>query len=128
MPGDICAPIVTDHDRATLVEGGYERDHVADEVEDRVGLDRGRRARFAIAAHIRRDDAVSRRGEKGNLSAPGIRELRPAVTKEHERPDALFDDSHVEVIDFDASSLGGHGAGLFPRNIVVTFAAASRVG
>jgi len=71
-------------------------DGVADQVQDRVGLDRLRPARAAIAALVRSDRVEARLGKRGQLVAPGVPALGEAVQQQHRRARARLGDVHAQ--------------------------------
>ena len=78
-------------------------DHVADMVEDAVGVDVGGSAGAAEAAHIRCNHAETGLGNGWNLMPPGIGQFRPAVAEQHQRTPALFGQEYLDAI-------GGNGS------------------
>ena len=94
---------MTDNDGLFLAERCDQRDHVADGVEDAVGVDLGRRAGSTKPPHIRRHDMETGRGQDRDLVPPGIGQFGPAVAKHHQRALALFEDELL-------NSVGGKGA------------------
>lgn len=93
---------MADDDGLLFTEGCDQRDHVADKVEYAVGVDIGRRAGAAEAAHIRCDHAETGLGNGWNLMPPGIRQFRPAVAEQHQRTPTLFGQENFDAI-------GGNG-------------------
>ena len=71
------------------------RDVVGDAREHPVGLDALGDEGLPVAAHVDRDRAIPRRGERGELVAPRPRAFREAVDEQHERPFAF--DHRVDV-------------------------------
>ena len=84
MPGDRRAPVVADDDGLTGAERVKHANHVADEVKQRVLIDLVRLACLAIAAHVGRDGAIARLGERLQLMAPRMPGLRKPVAEEHD--------------------------------------------
>jgi hypothetical protein len=67
------------------VEGVEERDDVADDMEDGVGVRFRRRGGAAVASEVGCHAAVAARGEVAHLVAPRVPELREAVHEQHRR-------------------------------------------
>jgi hypothetical protein len=80
-----------------------QADEVADQMEDRVLIDRLRPVALAIAAHIGRDRMKTRRGERRNLMTPGIPGFGKAVAHQHQRPLTLLDDIEADAVGLDQS-------------------------
>ena len=95
------APVVADHDRVFLSERVEHPDEVADEMEDRVGVDPLRRLGPAVPAHVRRDGVVAGRGERDELVAPRVPALGEAVAEEDERAFARFREVHRKAADVE---------------------------
>ena len=72
VPGDRRAPVMADNDGLLFAERRHQRDHVADIVEDGVGVDIGRRAGPAEAAHVGGDDMEAGFRDGRDLVPPGI--------------------------------------------------------
>ncbi len=85
VPGDDRAPVMADDDGLLGAIGVDEPDNVASGVMDVVVGDGGRLVRLPIAAHIGRDDLVACSGDGGDLMAPGIPALWPAMNEHHQR-------------------------------------------
>ena len=94
---------MADDDRLLFAERCDQRDHVADSVEDAVGVDIGRRAGSAETAHVRRNDMEAGRRERRDLMPPGIGQFRPAMAEHDQRTFALFEQKHLDPV-------GGNGA------------------
>ena len=84
-PDDRRAPIVPDPNRLFGADRVDELDHVGDDEFERVILVSLRDVRAAIAAHVRRDRAEAESAEDRKLTAPGNRQLRPAVQENDRR-------------------------------------------
>ncbi len=110
MPGDRRAPVVTDDDRPIGAERVHDPDHVAGQMEERVGVDRLGPVGLAIAAHVGRDGMVAGLGQRLELMAPRIPALRPAMAEEDERPLACLGDVDAKAVRLD-EPVGdvGHG-------------------
>jgi hypothetical protein len=93
---------MADDHRLLFTERRNQRDHVADKIEDAVGVDVGRRAGAAEAAHIRCNYAETGFGNGWDLMPPGIRQFRPAMAEQHQRTLALFGQKYLDAI-------GGNG-------------------
>jgi hypothetical protein len=89
---------MADDDGLFFAERGDERDHVADGVENTVGIDIGRRAGSAEAAHIGCRDTESGRGDRRDLMPPGIGQFGPAVAQQHQRTRALFQQKNLDAV------------------------------
>ena len=89
---------MADNDRLLFAERRDQRNHVADEVEYAVGTDLGGRAGAAEAAHVRRDNVKTGRGDDGDLVPPGIRQFRPAMAEQHQRTLALFGQRYLDAV------------------------------
>ena len=113
LPDDEPAPIVADEHGLLVTERIEEAREIAGQMRHVVGLDFGRARRAAIAALIGRDDVETCFGQGRNLEAPGIGELRKAVT-ENDRQAVLRSrlvDGHVDAVGLDDFGFrkGGHG-------------------
>jgi hypothetical protein len=95
---------MADNDGLLFSEGCDQRHHVADRIEDAVGIDIGGRAGAAKTPHIRCYDMEVRRHNRGDLMPPGIGQFGPAMAKQHERTRALFKQEDIDAV-------GGNGAG-----------------
>ena len=107
MPGDRRAPVMADNGGPLFSEGCDQRHHVADGIEDAVGVDIGRRAGAAKTPHIRCGDMKARRRNRGDLMPPGIGQLRPAMAKQHQRTRSLFAQEDLDAVGGNGSG-GGH--------------------
>jgi hypothetical protein len=81
-PGDHAAPVVPDDRRPFPTQRPDEGGHVA---RERLRVVRPASLRLAVAAQVGRDGAVSGGRQRGQLVAPGARQLREAVQQEDER-------------------------------------------
>ena len=86
VPGHRRAPVVAGDHRLLGTERIEQADHVADQVQQRVLVDRLRAVGLAVAAHVGRDGVVAGLRQRGELVAPGIPGLRKAVAQQHQRP------------------------------------------
>jgi hypothetical protein len=102
VPGDRRSPVVADDHGLRLAERFDQCDHVADGIENAVGVDIGGSAGPAESPHVRRDDMETGSRDRRDLMPPGIGQFGPAVTEQHQRPFALF-----EQKEFDPA--GGNG-------------------
>ena len=98
IPRDGCAPVVSDDDGFLLVEGAHQADDVADEMKLRIGLDPGGRIGAAVAALVRRNDAIALFRECRDLVPPGVPGLRKAVAEDHQRAVSSLCDMHVDAV------------------------------
>jgi hypothetical protein len=98
MPGDRRAPIMTDNDRLLLAERRDQRDHVADIVDDAVGVDLRRRSAAAKTAHVGGDDVETRRRDRRDLMPPGIGQFRPAMAEHHQRTLTLLAHEQLDPV------------------------------
>ena len=108
MPGDRRAPVMADDHGALLAERLDQRDHVADSVQDGVGGDVVRRAAAAEAAHVGRDRAEAGLGERDQLVAPRVPQLRPAMAHQHQRARAAFRHMQLDPVRRDHAVANGH--------------------
>ena len=90
-----------DDDGGRRTQGIENADHVADEMQDRVLVDRLRRIALAVAAHIGGDDAEAGGSERIDLMPPREPGFRKTVHQQHQRPLALLGDVEVDAIAFD---------------------------
>src|SRR3954464_15951869 len=67
-------------------------------MEDRIVLDGRGRLGSAVAAHVRRGDAVAGGGERSDLMTPRAPALRPAVAEDDERSLARHRDPHPQAV------------------------------
>jgi hypothetical protein len=67
--------IVPDDARATRARALDQRTHVLDEPPDSMSLDTLWLLRKVMTAEVRRDDTKARRGQRRDLTAPGVPEL-----------------------------------------------------
>src|SRR5215470_19474598 len=65
---------------------------IADQVKDRVLIDRLGPVALAVAAHVRGNDVEARLSQRVDLAAPGVRDFREAVAEQNKRALTLFDD------------------------------------
>ena len=112
-PRDDRAPVVADDHRLLLAERVAQAEHVADQVEDRVAVDLRRLVALPVAAHVGRDRVIARGGERGQLVAPRVPGLGPAVAQQHERAFARFGDVQLDSVGRDraVADLGHRLAG-----------------
>jgi hypothetical protein len=96
--------VANDHSRLG-VKGVEQADHVANEVEESILIDRVRAITLAIAAHVRRHDMEAGLSQRRELVAPGIPALWEAVTEEDKRPYSLLSDMHAQAIGLDYTVL-----------------------
>ena len=111
MPGDRRAPVVTDHDRLVGAERVHDPDHVAGQMEERIGLDRLGPVGLPIAAHVGRDGMIAGLGQRLELMAPRIPGFGPAVAEEDERPLACLGDVDAKAVRLD-EPMGDFGHGV----------------
>ena len=67
-------------------QGVEQTHHVADQMEERVLVDRLRPIGPAVAAHVGRHGAESGLGERAELMAPGIPGFGKTVAEQDQRP------------------------------------------
>jgi hypothetical protein len=103
MPRDRRAPVVAGNHRRLFAERTDEADHVADQVQERVGLDLRRRVGLAVTAHVRRHRVKAGGGERRELMTPGVPGFGKAVTHDHERAGALFGHVHANSVRLDGA-------------------------
>jgi len=85
-PADSTAPIVPDN-RGTIAPGRIDQsDNIRRKEIDPIGADPCRLVARIIAPLVRSPDTVSQSGQKLDLVAPAIPELRKAVQQNHKRP------------------------------------------
>ena len=72
-------------------------------MEDRVLIDCLWSVALAVAAHVRSDGVKARRGQRGELMAPGVPGLRKPVTQNYWRPLALLGNIEVDAVALDGS-------------------------
>jgi hypothetical protein len=92
---------VTGNRRLFDAERIKQADHVADEMQKGILLDRFRPIRATIAAHVGRDGMKARGGERRELMAPRILGLRKAVAQENGRPLAELGEVQTNAVRFD---------------------------
>src|SRR5207244_11187371 len=76
-------------------------DEIADEMKDRVLIDRLGAIALAVAAHVRRDRMKTGRSQRIKLVAPGVPALRKAVAEQHERALAELGDVQADAVGLD---------------------------
>ena len=76
-------------------------DHVADEMQDRVLVDRLRRVTLAVAAHIGGDNTEAGGSKRVNLVPPREPGFGKTVHQQHQRPLAPLGDVDVDAVAFD---------------------------
>ena len=89
LPGDAGAPIMPDDDGGRRPQRIENADHVADEMQDRVLVDRLRRVALAVAAHIGGDDTEAGGSKRVDLMPPrepGLQENRAPAAPAAPRP------------------------------------------
>jgi hypothetical protein len=91
--------VVADDRRLPFAQRCNEGNHVADIVQDAVGLDFRGRSRPAEAPHVGRNHMEAGRGQRRDLVAPGIGQFRPAMAEHDQRAFALFEQEHVDPVD-----------------------------
>src|ERR1019366_6722815 len=88
VPGDACAPVVSDEYRPLGAERVKESAHIFDQLDHPVGLDRLRCVAVAVAAQVGRDGVIAGVGNRLQLVAPRIPELWKPVQQHHDWPGA----------------------------------------
>jgi hypothetical protein len=106
LPGDDAAPIVPDDVGPLLAQRADQRDDIGDERLDAIAA--ARLVGEVVAAHVRRDGAVARSGERRQLEAPGVPELGEAVQEQHDRPFALLDQVEADAVRLDPAMARMH--------------------
>ena len=89
LPGDAGAPIMPDDDGGRRTQRIKDADHVADEMQDRVLVDRLRRVTLAVAAHIGGDNTEAGGSKRVDLvppREPGLQENRAPAAPAAPRP------------------------------------------
>ena len=105
--------MASDH-RMLGPESVEQADHVPDQMEQRIVLDRLRPVGLPIATHVRRYGAKSRACQHAELVAPRIPGLRESVADQHERSQAGLGNVHANAVRFDRTVLNaGHRSLLF---------------
>ena len=125
MPGDRRAPVVTDDHGLGLAERLDQLDHVADQVEQRVGVDRLGRLGAAVAAHVGRDAAEAGGADRLELMPPRVPALRPAMAEQHQRAAAGLGVAHVDAVGLGGLERRAHA--LFLQRHFIVAAAASTI-
>ena len=92
---------MADDDGGRRAQGIENADHVADEMQDRVLVDRLRRIALAVAAHIGRDNAKTGGSKRVDLMPPREPGFRKAVHQQHQRPLALLGDVEADPVALD---------------------------
>jgi len=90
---------MADDNGVVRAERFHQSHHVADQVENGISGDRLGPIAASVAALVGRDRAITGRRQRRNLVTPGIPALRPAVTKQHQRPAALPDIMQAHTVD-----------------------------
>ncbi len=109
VPGDRRAPVVSGDHRLLDAERIEQPDHVADEMEQSVVVDRFGPVGLAVAAHVRRDGVESGCRQRRDLMAPGIPGFGKAVTENNQRTVALLGDVQMNAVGFDSALDDGAG-------------------
>jgi hypothetical protein len=94
VPGD---------DRLLLAERVDKAENIADQVQQRVLVDRLGTVGPAITAHVGRHGVKSSRRQGGELMAPGVPALGKAVTQHDQRTLALLRQVHMNSVCLDGS-------------------------
>ena len=85
-----------------LAKRVQQPDHVADQVEHRVLVDRLGGVGLSVAAHVGRHDPVAGLGQGNELVPPRVPRLRKAVAEQHERALARLGQVHLDAVRLDA--------------------------
>ena len=111
MPGHRRAPVVADDHRLSLAQRVEQADHVADQMQQRVLVDRLGPVGLAIAAHVGRDGVeAGLRRARASWWRQEYQDFGKAVAEEDQRPLALLGDVHADAVGLDGRVLGiGHG-------------------
>ena len=109
---------MADDDGGRGLERIEQADEVADQMKDRVLIDRLGCVALAVTAHVGGHGVEARRGEGANLMAPGIPGFGKAVAEQHQRSLALLGDVEADAVALDRS-LGrfAHVFFLAPRRL-----------
>ena len=81
-----------------------QADHVANEMEKRVLIDRVGPVGLPETAHVGRHGMEPGRGQRLKLMAPGVPRFREPVTQQHDRSGALFRDVHADPVRFEEAT------------------------
>jgi hypothetical protein len=103
VPGYNCAPIVAGDHGPVDAQSVKQPNHVAEDVEQGVLVDRLGPVGLAVAAHVGRHGVEPGLGEGGELMAPGVPELGKAVAEYDERTDAGFGEMHADAVGRDGA-------------------------
>src|SRR5204862_1676659 len=95
------APVVTDDARTLCADVVEQAGDVAAELDDVVGVRIGWRARAAVAAHVRREYVVPRAGQRFDLVAPRVPELREPVDQDDRLPLPRLRDVQLDAVRAD---------------------------
>ena len=109
MPGDRRPPVVARDHRRRLAEGVEEADDIADQMEQRVVLDRLRHRGLTVAALVGRDGVIAGLRQRDQLMAPRIPGLGEAVAEDDQRPLARLGHVHAQAVGLDESVGDLHG-------------------
>ncbi len=88
-------------DGGRLAQGIEQADHVADEMKQRVLVDRLGPVGLAIAAHVGRDGMVAGLGQRLQLMPPRVPGFGKAVAQHDQRAGALLGDVHLDAVGRD---------------------------
>jgi hypothetical protein len=86
-----------------------EPNHIADEVQQRVLVDRFRVVGLTVASHIKRDSMESRRRQRGKLMSPRVPGFWKAVAQDNKRSIALFGEMKMNPICDDGAMRNATG-------------------
>src|SRR5262245_11069030 len=86
-------------------ESVEQADHVANEVQEGVLVNRVGAVALAIATHVRRHSMETSRGQRWELVAPGIPALRKTMTEDNEWTHPLLSDVDTHTIRLDHAML-----------------------
>ena len=97
------APVMADDDGLALSQRGDEGHHVADKVENRIGIDVVRCRGTSESPHIGGDGVKARGGEGRQLMTPRMRQFGPAMAEQNQRTGAFLGHEHLDAVDRDHS-------------------------
>src|SRR5207237_10928931 len=102
-PGEAGGQSLADDERGFGLKRVEQADEVADQVEDRVLIERLRPVARAVAAHVGRYGMKTGCCERTYLVAPGIPGFRKAVAEQHQRPFALLGNVEMDAVCLNQS-------------------------
>ncbi len=118
MPRDRRAPIMAGDDCLLGAQSIEEADHVADQMEKGILIDRLRTIALPVPAHVGRHRMEPGRGERRELMAPGVPGFGKAVAEHDQRTLAGFDQVHPDAVGLDGAMAERGFSPFFPIGIV----------